>query len=305
MILFFFISTSVSLGYYETDFSKPDKHWEIAKNKCSHCKKRNGDECTLNTPEAVHFGKDGMTITTTRLSEQTSCGGLATSGHAEFKDVVLYGDFTIVAKFFPGPESVVRSATAFIGWDSDKNQASITFGFHGKGWDGEPNWDQKFQCARYATNGEQSHERKIFDTKQSLADYFTTYRMVWTPDRIAWFVDGVLYREETDPTVIPSIPMKPRLHLRSGWQSQMSESDTFYGTFKFFSYTPYKKKKHKHHTLMRSNFSVQENGTQWIWYVAIFGASLLLGCSVGFFAPKLTNLLGNTGKHSETLLNGE
>ena len=38
-------------------------------------------------------------------------------------------------------------------------------------------------------------------------DHYHTYGCLWLPERIAWFFDGELYNEETDPDHIPQHPM--------------------------------------------------------------------------------------------------
>ena len=43
-------------------------------------------------------------------------------------------------------------------------------------------------------------------TSQPLSEYHT-YGCLWLPERIAWYFDGELFKEETDPTHIPQHPM--------------------------------------------------------------------------------------------------
>lgn len=223
---------------YETNFTSADSSW-VLEGTCSHCGKRDGDECTKNDPGQVAFGADGMVITTQKLATPAAdCGskpGLCLSGHASYHKALLYGDFTIVAKFFPGAADLVRSATGFIGWDADGNTASVTYGFHGKGWDGEEDWDSKFQCAWYATSKDQ-HDQEVIGAGAYVTE-FNTYRMIWAPDKVQWYVNGVVKRTET--TEIPTTPMVPRLHSRSGYcGTQMPANSSFQATFKYWSYTP-------------------------------------------------------------------
>ena len=94
------------------------------------------------TPSAVRFGsgfsnnKTGATISTTPLPKPSSCGGLCQSGHLTFDLDILYGKIQVISRWFPNEKAQnVSTATGFIGLDSDGNEQSITFGFHGDGWD--------------------------------------------------------------------------------------------------------------------------------------------------------------------------
>lgn len=222
---------------YWTNFSYLDTtHWKLD-NDCSSCGGHGGDECTQNNSTAVTFSAaQGMAITTTRLHAATSCGGMSLSGHATYKKALLFGNFTTIGRFFPGKKDV-RSATAFIGLMSPGNVGSITIGFHGYGWKGESNWDKKFQCARYSDKS-QDHERKIFNIGVSVAEQYNTYNLIWTSDRIVWSVNGVTIRTEKDASVIPQFPMTPRLHTRSGYNSEFTPGDSYQSFFKYWSYTP-------------------------------------------------------------------
>ena len=59
---------------------------------------------------------------------------VCSSGHLTWDPALLYGNFTVVARWFPGAPSVAETSTGFIGLDSTGNEASITMGFHGAGW---------------------------------------------------------------------------------------------------------------------------------------------------------------------------
>jgi hypothetical protein len=44
-------------------------------------------------------------------------------------------------------------------------------------------------------------------TTSTSLDQYHTYGCLWLPERVAWYFDGVLYNEETDPSHIPQHPM--------------------------------------------------------------------------------------------------
>jgi len=117
---------------YTTDFSEETvvlEEWSLDA-ACEHCEKRSGSECTQNTPRATTFGQvqdgKGMRHTTTALAPRSACGACASSGHATLNRDILYGNFTVVAAWFPEQEA--STATGFIGLDSEENEASITMG---------------------------------------------------------------------------------------------------------------------------------------------------------------------------------
>ena len=90
--------------------------------ECSHCDHEPGrSQCTNFTLAATTFGPDGMTHTTRPLASNngTACphykDRVCSSGHMTWKPNLLYGNFTVVARFFPGDASVVNTSTAFIG----------------------------------------------------------------------------------------------------------------------------------------------------------------------------------------------
>ena len=124
---------------YETNFSHFDDAAWALDDDCSSCGGHGGDECTRNNASAAAFDPaNGMTITTTRLAESNQCGDVTSlSGHLTYKSALTFGDYTTVARFFPGGADDVNASTGFIGWISDGNVGSITIGFHGLGWDDE------------------------------------------------------------------------------------------------------------------------------------------------------------------------
>ena len=64
---------------------------------------------------------------------------------------LLFGNFSVVARWFPGEAARVRTSTGFIGLDSPSNEASITMGFHGLGWlGGNGEGPHRYQHGIYA-----------------------------------------------------------------------------------------------------------------------------------------------------------
>merc|ERR1712187_383592 len=107
--------------------------------------------------------------TTRKLSATaSSCGAYSSSGHATWNPDLLYGNFTVVAKWFPGAAADVSTATGFIGLDSAGNEASITMGFHGDGWPKAKEGSHKYQHGIYAENGKGAdHHREYTETDVS------------------------------------------------------------------------------------------------------------------------------------------
>ncbi len=199
------------------------------------------DECTHMTPDATTFGEvldgTGMRHTTRRLPERLPCGASVASGHLTWQPNILYGNFTITARFFPGGERNVSSATGFIGLDAAGNKASITMGFHGDGWFNEGEGAHKYQHGIYA-DVKKTHNREYTTTKASLADSFNTFGLLWTAERVEWRFNGKVVRTVDDPNIIPSLPMQMRLHSRSGDARSLSPNATFVAEFLSFQYAP-------------------------------------------------------------------
>ena len=136
------------------------------------------DECTNMTLSATSFGSEGMTHTTLALPSGTNTlckteQQVCSSGHMTWNPPLLFGNFSVVAKWFPGdavrnqrtimshaqppasllvlvgrhhdemivlsPQDGLETSTGFIGLDAPGNEASITMGFHGTGWLGGNN----------------------------------------------------------------------------------------------------------------------------------------------------------------------
>lgn len=230
---------------YSTDFSERSvvlQDWTL-ETDCSHCEKTsNGakDECTQFSLNGTSFGHNGMVHTTTKVNpSESACGAYSKSGHATWNRDLLYGNFTVVAKWFPGSSDTVSTATGFIGLDSDKNEASITMGFHGDGWPKEGEGSHKYQHGIYATNSKgQSHNRGYTSTQVSIADNLNTYGLLWTASQVVWSFNGKVVRTVTDTSIIPKIPMKFRLHTRSGFGNKMPDGATFQAQFAKFEFQP-------------------------------------------------------------------
>ena len=147
------LAIAAAQGSYSTTFENASavlQQWTLS-TECIHCNKNGDHECTQCLTNATTFGKDGMVHTTRKTSPSTSsCGAYSSSGHATWTPLLKYGNFTVVAKWFPGSEESVSTATGFIGLDSDGNEASITMGFHGDGWPTSGEGSHKYQHGIYA-----------------------------------------------------------------------------------------------------------------------------------------------------------
>jgi len=246
---------------YTTDFidrSEVLAQW-TPQNICAHCKKQqqhlnqvhdllnhvNGkekDECTNMTLSATSFDTvNGMTHTTRSLpsSVATTCSTrkqVCSSGHMTWNPNLLYGNFTVSARWFPGSSSSLKTSTGFIGLDSPGNEASITMGFHGAGWlGGNDEGNHKYQHGIYS-NVKDGHNREYTTTSKDLSTGFHTYGLLWTSTLVEWRLDGVVVRRVNDTSIIPQIPMQLRLHTRSGYCNKMVTGATFNASFNYFEY---------------------------------------------------------------------
>jgi hypothetical protein len=229
---------------YSTDFHDRAavlREWR-PQEECAHCDAKTRDQCTNMTLSATTFDRGGMTHTTRALpsSTRTACSTerqVCSSGHMTWRPELLYGNFTIVARFFPGAADEVNTSTAFIGLDSSSNSASITMGFHGAGWlKGDGTGPHSYQLGVYAhKNYTRPHVPRV-NTTEDLSNTFNTYGMLWTPTLVEWRLNGRVVSRYTNATHIPFQKMQLRLHTRSGYCGQMRVGATFNATFRSFSY---------------------------------------------------------------------
>ena len=60
-------------------------------------------------------------------------------------------------------------------------------------------------------------------------DQYHTYGCLWLPERVAWYFDGILYNEETDPSHIPQHPMWMKInHFEDKAAFTVVEEDTIW-----------------------------------------------------------------------------
>ena len=232
---------------YHTDFASFDPSFWHLDTDCSHCGSRGGDECTQFTNASASFGSGtangtGVVLHTQHLATgPTHCGASCTSTHLTFSPKVLYGNFTTVARWFgEGTSAAARAtATGFIGLDSPGNEASITIGFHGSGWDGDADFGRKFQTALYKDVSKPHHREYVTAPGgrriDSQANEFT---VEWRPDVVRWWLNGVVVRAVTDKAQIPAVAMQLRLHSRSGYCNRLSGDDSFQASVLSFEYKP-------------------------------------------------------------------
>ena len=224
--------------------------------ECAHCGKggedvsssgKDKDECTNMTASATSFAGDGMTHTTLALASGTGTAckteqPVCSSGHLTWNPNLLYGNFSVVARWFPaGGGAGLATSTGFIGLDSPGNVASITMGFHGQGWlGGNGEGPHKYQHGIYANQkGGHNREYTTLPDGGDLTKSFHEYGLLWTPTLVEWRLDGRSVRRVTDPSIIPSIKMQLRLHTRSGYCDKMGgPGASFNATFQSFSYAP-------------------------------------------------------------------
>ena len=227
---------------YYTDFPALPDGWTQDVG-CDHCTKRGGLECTSMIVNATTFGSieggKGL-IHATSWASSTACTACnVTSGHLTWNPALLYGNVTVVARWFPGPTADVQSATGFIGLDSPDNVASLTQGFHGAGCPKGGPWPLGYQIGGYA-NVNRSHHQRDVSTAVSVADTYNVYTVVWEKGRVTWYFNGVLVDSMTKAEDVPAVPMYLRLHSRSGWNNVLPRSPqpAFQAFIKSFSYTP-------------------------------------------------------------------
>lgn len=129
----------------------------LRENKAQH-KLRSKVAYCLDTQkaQAVHVSRTPPASRRLALpaSSPTSCvteQQVCSSGHMTWDPPLLFGNFSVVARWFPGEAARVRTSTGFIGLDSPSNEASITMGFHGLGWlGGNGEGPHRYQHGIYA-----------------------------------------------------------------------------------------------------------------------------------------------------------
>lgn len=213
---------------YTTDFSSAPSGWSL-ETDCGHCSNHGGDECTRFTTDAIEWGQPGAAIHTRNISKD-SCGAIETSGHMQWNTAVKYGTFTTKARWFIQDDP---SASGFIGLFADGHGDSITFIFHGKGWDSSHDWTTTYQCECY--QGGQGKNKKTLPTYADVRKE-QEYQLEWLPDSVTWKVNGKVVRTETDKDKIPQNPMNLRLHTRSGYVTRMTKN--FSAHMLSFTYQP-------------------------------------------------------------------
>ena len=103
----------------------------------------------------------------------------------------------------PYAEGMNANMFTFIGAPQDKPHNEIDFEFLARD---EPTLQTNFHTAKSSTN-EELHPTPNDQT-------FRTYSFIWEPDRIRWFIDGELIRDETADT-LPDTRQKMYLSLWS------------------------------------------------------------------------------------------
>merc|ERR1711966_169547 len=172
----------------------------------------------------------------------SACTAYSSSGHAQFEPFVLYGNFTVVAQWFPDDNQTshgdTSTATGFIGLDSPHNTASITMGFHGEGWQKGPEGKRNYQMGIYA-DVNLHHNQERVDVAADLSSQMNTFGLLWTPDEVVWSFNGEVVRKHKVKSEIPQIPMQLRLHSRSGFGDEMTNGASFTASFERFEYEPW------------------------------------------------------------------
>ena len=155
-----------------------------------------------------------------------------------------FGTFAVAARWFPGagaPSAALSSASGFMGlWGEGSMGGSITFIFHGSGWDDGSGDDftHTFQSEVYRTG--QNHNKINTAVVPDVAAEIAVYELEWLADRVHWRVNGKLVRawHPKSNSSIPQDKMALRLHSRSGFCSKMEPGSSFEAQLLNFSYTP-------------------------------------------------------------------
>lgn len=88
------------------------------------------------------------------------------------------------------------------------------------------------------------HAEQVHSAGTSLADAYHTYVVEWTPDYVAWFVDGTEVRRITGTSTVTSLTSPQSLHFNL-WSSESAEwtgawNDSVLPVYQFVNYIDYK-----------------------------------------------------------------
>eukprot|EP00326_Haptolina_ericina_P010079 CAMPEP_0181217294 /NCGR_PEP_ID=MMETSP1096-20121128/27070_1 /TAXON_ID=156174 ORGANISM="Chrysochromulina ericina, Strain CCMP281" /NCGR_SAMPLE_ID=MMETSP1096 /ASSEMBLY_ACC=CAM_ASM_000453 /LENGTH=269 /DNA_ID=CAMNT_0023309407 /DNA_START=88 /DNA_END=897 /DNA_ORIENTATION=+ len=233
---------------YSTNFSVIESSLWQYDTSCFDCSAKNPDECTKNIASAVRPASiaqsAGLTITTARLSNLTTCSPVAGghSGKLSFKPAVSFGTIRVKSKYFPGGENLVKTAKGFIGLE-DSSSGAITITIHGKGAtaSGAPkkaDWTRYMQSSCYQHGDDHTKVFTELDKSVNFADNFNWFEVTWTPDIVTILVNGQVARTVKGASNIPQNPLHVQLHSRSIGYSQMGSGSEFSSFIQEFQYEP-------------------------------------------------------------------
>lgn len=234
---------------YSTNFSTIDSLWQLDQS-CFDCEAKNPDECTKNFASAVRPGsianKTGLTITTTQQDKSNfswcspTAGG--SSGKLKFSRALSFGTIRVKSRYFPGSESMVKSAKGFVGLESPASGA-ITITIHGAGASasGAPSdadWTRYIQSSCYQHGNDHNKQFSKLDSSVNLATDYNWFEVDWTSKSVTIKVNGKVVRTVTDASKVPQKPLYVQLHSRSIGYSQMPTGGTFESYIQEFHFQP-------------------------------------------------------------------